>query len=220
MTQETQEILASETGRAEASAEPLPFPFNQRAFCHYEPIEKSIDEVRVLVVDDLLRDEDDLSDVAKNDWGLSIPMHLKRERQVAGMAIENIINNVHRLVKRPTTQVTHISNLPQAEAQFKPDAVVLSGTLRDFDYYNPKILEDFAESNARIGPSNTSIVLFVSLRRAIQSSEACVTRTPALGRITPGKRAFCASGRITGSSSIGFPTVSRYWQLHTSVAIK
>src|SRR6266705_1824190 len=144
MTQETQEILASETGRADASAEPLPFPFNQRAFCHYEPIEKSIDEVRVLVVDDLLRDEDDLSDVAKNDWGLSIPMHLKRERQVAGMAIENIINNVHRLVKRPTTQVTHISDLPQAEAQFKPDAVVLSGTLRDFDYYNPKILEDFA----------------------------------------------------------------------------
>jgi GMP synthase (glutamine-hydrolysing) len=144
MTQETQKILAGETGRAEASVEPLPFPFNQRAFCHYEPIEKRIDEVRVLVVDDLLRDEDDLSDVAKNDWGLSIPMHLKREREVAGMAIENIINNLHRLVKRPTTQVTHISNLPQAEAQFKPDAVVLSGTLRDFDYYNPKILEDFA----------------------------------------------------------------------------
>jgi len=97
MTQEIQDNLASETGRAAAS-EPLPFPFNQRAFCHYEPIEKRIDEVRVLVVDDLLRDEADLSDVARNDWGLSIPTHLKPERQVAGMAIENIINNVARLV--------------------------------------------------------------------------------------------------------------------------
>jgi GMP synthase (glutamine-hydrolysing) len=143
MTQETQEILPGETGRAEVS-EPLPFPFNQRAFCRYEPVEKRIEEVRVLVVDDLLRNEDDLSDVARNDWGPSIPMHLKRERQVAGMAIENIINNVHRLVKRPTTQVAHISDLPRAEAQFNPEAVVLSGTLRDFDYYNPKILEGFA----------------------------------------------------------------------------
>ena len=143
MTQEIQEVLASETGRAEAS-EPLPFPFNLRAFCRYEPVEKRIEEVRVLVVDALLRNEDDLSDVARSDWGPSIPMHLKRERQVAGMAIENIINNVHRLVKRPTTQVAHISDLPQAEAQFKPEAVVLSGTLRDFDYYNPKILEEFA----------------------------------------------------------------------------
>ena len=37
--------------------EPLPFPFNQRAFCRYEPIEKRIETARVLVVDDLLRDE-------------------------------------------------------------------------------------------------------------------------------------------------------------------
>ena len=43
----------------------LPFPYNQQTFCRYEPIEKQIDKVRVLVVDSLLRDEDDLSDVAR-----------------------------------------------------------------------------------------------------------------------------------------------------------
>jgi GMP synthase (glutamine-hydrolysing) len=141
MTQETQNILASETRAADAT-EPLPFPFNHRAFCRYEPIEKRIEAVRVLVVDNLLRNEDDLSDVGRQEWGPSVPAHLKRERQVAGMAMENIINNVHRLVKRPTTQVIHVSDLPQAEAQFKPQAIVLSGTLRDFDYYDPRILED------------------------------------------------------------------------------
>ena len=32
-----------------------------------------------------------------------------------------------------------------AASQFKPDAIVLSGTLRDFDYYNPTVIETFAE---------------------------------------------------------------------------
>ena len=36
-----------------------PFPYNQRNFCHYEPIEKQIEEARVLIVDNLLRDEDE-----------------------------------------------------------------------------------------------------------------------------------------------------------------
>ena len=39
----------------------LPFPFNQQNFCRYEPIEQRIEEARVLVVDNLLRDERDLS---------------------------------------------------------------------------------------------------------------------------------------------------------------
>src|ERR671912_50088 len=49
--------------------EPLPFPFNQRTFCRYEPIEKRIEEARVLVVDDLLRDEGDVSELAVKEWG-------------------------------------------------------------------------------------------------------------------------------------------------------
>src|SRR5258707_727965 len=40
----------------------LPFPFNQQTFCRYEPIEKGIDAVRVLIVDNLLRDESDRRD--------------------------------------------------------------------------------------------------------------------------------------------------------------
>jgi GMP synthase (glutamine-hydrolysing) len=143
MTQEIKEITI-EGKRLHDADEPLPFPFNQHTFCRYEPIEKRIEEARVVVVDNLLRDQNDLSDVAKKDWGESTAIQLKRERQVAGMAVENILNNIARLVKQPTTRVTHISELATAEAEFKPNAIVLSGTLRDFDYYKPEILEGFA----------------------------------------------------------------------------
>ena len=121
----------------------LPFPFNQQTFCRYEPIEQRIDEARVLVVDNLLRDERDLSSVARQDWGRLLAAQLKRERLIAGMAIENILDNIARLVKRPTTEVAHVSGVAAASEQFKPDAIVLSGTLRDFDYYKQSILDDF-----------------------------------------------------------------------------
>ena len=70
---------------------------------------------------------------------------LRRERMIAGMAIENILNNVSRLVKRPTTEVAHLSEVAEAAARFKPDAIVLSGTLRDFDYYEQTILDEFGK---------------------------------------------------------------------------
>jgi GMP synthase (glutamine-hydrolysing) len=123
----------------------VPFPFNQRAFCRYEAIEKRIEEVRVLVVDDLLRDESDLSDVARSEWGKTAGLQLKRERQISGMAMENIVNNIQRLVQRPTSKVVHISDLAQATKEFLPDAIVLSGTLRDFDYYDPRLLDEFTD---------------------------------------------------------------------------
>ena len=142
MSQDIQKNLTTEAPRADA-AQPLPFPFNQRTFCRFEPIEKQIEAVRVLVVDDLLRDQNDLSDVAKAEWGPAAGMHLKREREVAAMALENIISNIQRLVKHPTTQVTHLAELATTKKEFKPDAIVLGGTLRDFDYYHPRILENF-----------------------------------------------------------------------------
>ena len=122
----------------------LPFPFNQQTFCRYEPVHQSIEEARVLVVDNLLRDEHDLSPVAREEWGVALAAELRRERMIAGMAIENILNNVSRLVKRPTTEVAHVSEVAEANKRFQPDAIVLSGTLRDFDYYQSSILEDFA----------------------------------------------------------------------------
>jgi GMP synthase (glutamine-hydrolysing) len=127
------------------AVESLPFPFNQQTFCRYESIEKSIASARVLIVDNLLRDEGDLSDVARADWGKEASTHLKRERQIAELALGNIITNVKRLVKQPQTQVTHVSAIADAVAESSPDAIVLSGTLRDFDYYRPEILSDFSD---------------------------------------------------------------------------
>ena len=119
-------------------AEPLPFPFNQRTFCRYERIEKRIERVRVLVIDDLLRDENDLSDMAREEWGATAKTHVARERHIASMALENILNNVKRLVRHPETEIAHLSELAEAAKAFIPDAIVMSGTLTDFDYYNPE----------------------------------------------------------------------------------
>ena len=123
----------------------LPFPFNQQTFCRYEPVEQRIEKARVLVIDNLLRDENDLSEVARKEWGELLAAELRRERLIAGMAIENISNNVSRLVKRPTTEVAHLSEVAEATKRFTPDAIVLSGTLRDFDYYKQSILDDFGQ---------------------------------------------------------------------------
>ncbi|HZE72248.1 MAG TPA: gamma-glutamyl-gamma-aminobutyrate hydrolase family protein [Pyrinomonadaceae bacterium] len=141
----TQEIIPAPTtdSRPAEGLEPLPFPFQQHTFCRYEPVEKRIAEARVLIVDNLLRDEADLSEVAQEEWAGAVSTQLKRERQIAKMAIENILNNVERLVQKPSTEVAHLSDLAVAEAEFKPHAIVLSGTLRDFDFYRPEILERF-----------------------------------------------------------------------------
>jgi GMP synthase-like glutamine amidotransferase len=123
--------------------EPLPFPFSQRNFCRYEPIEKRIETIRVLVVNDLLRDETDISEVARDEWGASTDANLARERHISGLALDNIISNVTRLVREPVTHVAHVSEVEQAAAEFAPQAIVLSGTLSDFDYYHRDIVENF-----------------------------------------------------------------------------
>jgi len=123
----------------------LPFPFNQQNFCRYEPVSQSIDEARVLVIDNLLRDERDLSSVARAEWGETLVAEMRRERLIAGMAVENILNNISRLVKSPTTEVAHLSEVATAAKSFAPDAIVLSGTLRDFDYYDQSILDEFGQ---------------------------------------------------------------------------
>jgi len=143
MTPETHELITGETQSSEV-IEPLPFPFNQRTFCNYEPVEKSIDQARVLIVDNLLRDEGDLSEMARADWGKDIAVQLKRERQIAVLALQNIVANVERLVKQPETRIVHVTALTDSVTEFQPHAIVLSGTLRDFDYYKSEILENFA----------------------------------------------------------------------------
>lgn len=140
----TEEIPNNADTVAESTAT-LPFPFNQQTYCRYETIEPRIEQAKVLVVDNLLRDSEDLSAVAKNELGDLAESQLKRERLIATMAIENIINNISRLVKQPETKVVHLSEVESAANEFNPDAIVLSGTLRDFDYYEQSILDSFGK---------------------------------------------------------------------------
>jgi GMP synthase (glutamine-hydrolysing) len=144
MSQEIERMDPENSSTSEA-IQPLPFPFNQQTFCRYESIEKTIETARVLIVDDLLRNEGDLSDVAREEWGKEATAHLKREREIAQLALENIVTNVKRLVKNPETRIVHLSEVAESSSTYKPDAIVLSGTLRDFDYYKPELLAGFAE---------------------------------------------------------------------------
>lgn len=139
MTSDFSLHLSQEAG----AGEQLPFPFNQRSFCRYEPIEKRVRAIRVMIVDNLLRDEGDLSETAKELWGRSAATHIQREREIAVLAMENIHNNVTRLVVHPETKIVHLSEAAEAAASFRPQAIVLSGTLRDFDFYRPEIIDNF-----------------------------------------------------------------------------
>ena len=141
MSQELSECAVDESQSTEAA---FPFPFNQHTFCRYEPIAQTIEAARVLIVDNLLRDEGDLSEVGLAEWGDAAATQLRRERVIAEMALENISNNIARLVKRPTTEVAHLADVAEAAKSFNPDAIVLSGTLRDFDFYKPEIIESFS----------------------------------------------------------------------------
>ena len=124
--------------------EELPFPYNNRTFCRYEPIEKKIEHARVLIVNTLLRYESDMSDLARTEWNGTADARLKFENKVSGMACNNIAQNVIRLVRQPKTLTVHLSELTEAAHDFAPDAIVMSGTYSDFDHYNPVHLSKFA----------------------------------------------------------------------------
>jgi GMP synthase-like glutamine amidotransferase len=138
--------MMQETSRHIPQEQPdsLPFPYGHRPFCPYEPIEKRIDSVRVLVVNALLRDESDLSEMAREQWGAGAAGKLERERYIASLALDNIVGNITRLVREPETRIAHLSEAVEAADEFRPQAVVISGTLTDFDYYDPAMLRRFA----------------------------------------------------------------------------
>jgi len=124
-------------------AEKLPFPHNKSTFCRYEPIEKRIDHAKILIVNDLLRYESDLSDLARKEWDGTTKNKLEFERKVSSLACNNIAKNVLRLVKNPKTMTVHLSEIADAAERFVPDAIVMSGTFADFDYYNPEHISSF-----------------------------------------------------------------------------
>jgi GMP synthase (glutamine-hydrolysing) len=131
------------TVKEQSETHELPFPYNNRPFCRYEPIEKKIAHARVLIVNDLLRYDSDLSELAHNEWNGTKDGKLRFERKISGMACDNIAKNILRLVKNPKTLTVHLSEVGEAAKSFRPDAIVMSGTLSDFDYYNPAHLEKF-----------------------------------------------------------------------------
>lgn len=123
--------------------EELPFPYNGRPYCRYEPIEKRVKHARVLIVNCLLRYESDVSPLAISDWKDTLEGKLRFERKVSSLACNNIAQNVIRLVESPKTLTVHLSEVAEAVRDFRPDAIVVSGTFSDFDYYNQAHLDTF-----------------------------------------------------------------------------
>ncbi|HZS08499.1 MAG TPA: gamma-glutamyl-gamma-aminobutyrate hydrolase family protein [Blastocatellia bacterium] len=112
--------------------------------CVFEPVVPNIETMRVLTVNDLIHEETDFSDVARGAPDFDAERWVKLERHIAGLALANIESNVRMLVRRPEIRRVHFTELSdELIRDFDPDALILSGTLRDFDYYDPELLEDF-----------------------------------------------------------------------------
>ena len=129
----------------EGVVEKMPFPYNRQSFCRFEPIIKSIPFAKVLIINSLLRYESDLSKLAISEWNGTLESKLRFENKVSSLACNNIAQNVNRLVQNPKTMTVHFSEIEQAVRDFQPDAIVMSGTYSDFDYYSPTHLKGFRE---------------------------------------------------------------------------
>ncbi len=115
-----------------------------KKYCVFEPIVPRIESMRVVLVDDLIKTADDFSDVARSAPAFDAEKWVRLERKIASLAMGNIENHVHKLVKNPDVRTVHLSELDDDLINdFNPDAIVMSGTLRDFDYYNPALIEAF-----------------------------------------------------------------------------
>ncbi|MBS1812596.1 MAG: gamma-glutamyl-gamma-aminobutyrate hydrolase family protein [Acidobacteria bacterium] len=115
-------------------------------YCLYEPIVPEIKAIRVLTIDSLVGSEDQYSEVARSAPDFDAARWVKLERKIAGMALANIESNIERLVVHPTIKRVHFSELShELTREFQAEAIILSGTLRDFDFYRPELFEKFNE---------------------------------------------------------------------------
>ncbi len=113
-------------------------------YCEYEPIVPRLEQMRVVIVNDLIQEPHHLSEVARQAPGFDEEKWLKLERYIAGLALLNIETNVRKLIRQPWIRTVHFSELSEPLMdELDPDALVLSGTLRDFDYYHPELIADF-----------------------------------------------------------------------------
>jgi GMP synthase (glutamine-hydrolysing) len=124
-----------------------PMPESERwsdRYCVYEPILPRIRTMRVLLVDNLVADEQQYSEAARRETDFHPGRWVRFERMVASLAMANIETNIRMLVHQPMIRTLHLADLTEeAVATFDADAIVLSGTLRDFDLYHPELLAQF-----------------------------------------------------------------------------
>ncbi len=117
---------------------------SDNSYCVFEIIKPRIQTMRVLLVDNLIADEEQYSDIARREPDFHAGKWVRLERMIAGMAMGNIENNVRKLISQPDIRIVHLSKLnEETVAEFDPDAIVLSGTLRDFDLYSDEIIDGF-----------------------------------------------------------------------------
>ena len=115
-----------------------------KRYCRYEPITPRIGAARVMLVDNLIADAHQYSAEAARQPGFNAEKWLRLERFVASLALANIEKNIRMLVRRPEITTIHLAELDDARvAAFDPDAIVLSGTLRDFDLYHDSLIDSF-----------------------------------------------------------------------------
>jgi GMP synthase (glutamine-hydrolysing) len=113
-------------------------------YCVFELILPHIQTMRVLLVNNLIVEEAQYSETARRERDFNAKRWADLERRISAMALANIAGNLHKLVREPEVRTIHLSELTEAlVAEFDPDAIVLSGTLRDFDFYHPALLEGF-----------------------------------------------------------------------------
>src|SRR5207237_4996086 len=93
------------------------------------------------IVNEILQYETNLKKTAKKELNGGTATRLRFENKVSRMACNNIAQNVIRLVQNPRTLTVHLSEIAEAAASYRPDAIVMSGTFSDFDYYNPEHIE-------------------------------------------------------------------------------
>jgi GMP synthase (glutamine-hydrolysing) len=117
-------------------------PQQWKDYCEFEPIRQRIERIRVLVIDNLIANVNDLSEIAKLEPDYDPEAWVAEERKIAGFAMENITQNINKLVKKPHWLIMRLNDVtPASLADFDPDAIVISGTLRDLDLYHPRLME-------------------------------------------------------------------------------
>ena len=208
MIEEPLKALSEETTEV---GQPLPFPYNQQTFCRYEPIEKQIDQVRVLVVDSLLRDEDDLSDVARSEWGTAAALE--------GIMLGTFHSICARILRRESDNLPIQSNFVIFDTDDQErivKSVIREMNINEKLYRPPSVHGAISRAkNELIGPveyERTNLDFF-GARVAEDGRAADFPRPPVPDRVRSTMRAapVDAAGRVVGVDLLAGPCLVLLW---------